>query len=129
MTSEEAQRLREQLDSAFCKETSFSGDAYQGGSDGHCAVVALIVWARFGGSFVSTYHFEISHWYNRIGDLDVDLTGDQFGLDPVQIKRDLYPGARIRKLEDVNDETIKRAITLAEKADLGGLVETIRGLR
>lgn len=97
-----ANTLRALLEPAFCGETSFSGDAYRGGSDGHCAAVALLVWAMFGGDMQSTTHEGVSHWFNRVKYLgewyDMDLTGDQFGLPPVQITPagDMYSNPRTR---------------------------------
>jgi hypothetical protein len=65
-----------------------------------------------------------SHWMNRLdhaGDkIDVDLTGDQFGLDPVQIgpPDTLYPGLRLRTESELTVETLERARLLARRAGL-----------
>lgn len=116
--------IRERVETAFTAETSFDATAYQGGSHGHCAVVAAIVWAELGGQLLSTYEEGPSHWYNRVGSwpgsAEVDLTGDQFGHDSVRIRNGthLYKTYRIRSVEEINAETFRRAGLLAERAKL-----------
>jgi hypothetical protein len=86
-------------------------------SAGHCAVVAVIINDLFGGKFVSCKVDGVSHWFNRIGAFDVDITGDQFGRPIVQVgpMGKLYEGTRIRKVTEVNDETLRRASILRDK--------------
>jgi len=118
-------RLRELLETAFSSETAAPG-ATNGRvpSAGHCAAVAIIVWVRFGGEFVSAKVQGTSHWFNRLKVhnriLDVDLTADQFGLPAIRWGKpgSLYPETRLRELHELREETIKRAILLAERAGL-----------
>lgn len=65
-----------------------------------------------------------SHWYNRLRldghTVDIDVTGDQFGREPVQVSIDapLYPHARVRPPADVNEETRRRSERLIYAAHL-----------
>jgi hypothetical protein len=69
----------------------------------------------------------VSHWFNRVGGYDVDLTGDQFGFPTVQLApaERLYSGARPRAFGELNAETLLRAQRLAERA---GLSDAATGL-
>jgi len=116
--------LRASLEKAFSPDTAMSHSLGTGLSAGQCAATAAIVFDRLGGSLVSTTIENESHWFNRIqvGDavVDVDLTGDQFGRPAVQISMEgtLYSGTRIREVENLNNETIQRAIKLASRAGI-----------
>ncbi|GIV04170.1 MAG: hypothetical protein KatS3mg015_3000 [Fimbriimonadales bacterium] len=127
----ELERLRATLEPAFSRETASpqTSSAGKPPSAGHCAAVAAIVWQRLGGELVSARVQGESHWFNRvkIGErvIDVDLTGDQFGLPPVMAAEPgrLHPGTRPRTPSELQDETIQRAILLARKAGLDDTVE------
>jgi len=116
--------LRSAVEKHFSKETvSPTHTNYkEGSSAGHCAAVAIIVHVLFGGEMVSTYVSGESHWYNRItfsgSSFDVDLTGDQFGFPSIQIAEAnlLYANSRIRNFEELQPETLRRALTLACRA-------------
>jgi len=122
----EAKRLRLRLEPAFGPETS-SDDSTTTPSSGHCAAVSAIVYAQYGGAFVSAKVHNHSHWFNRLrvgGQwIDVDITGDQFGRPSVQAgpQGSLYEGSRLRQPSELNDETRRRAATLAEKAGIRGI--------
>lgn len=116
--------LRDALDKHFAEDTAHSKKWGAVRSTGHCAVVALIVNKIYGGELVSCTMPTGSHWFNRISDgselHDVDLTGDQFGLNPVQVAvpDTLYKATRVRRLEEIAPETFKRATLLATRANL-----------
>lgn len=112
--------LRTRLDKAFSKETAHPSTNYTAGSSGHCAAVSKIVHDMFGGEFVSARFAGGSHWFNRIGNFDVDLTGDQYGFDPVRIASagELYENARVRDSRDMKEETIARSRILFMRASL-----------
>jgi hypothetical protein len=122
----ELERLRKVLEVAFSPETAAPGTPTGGGppSRGHCAAVSAIVWGRFGGEIVSAKVQGQSHWFNRLKingrQVDVDLTGDQFGLPPVRFGEPgtLCPGTRTRLPRELREETLRRAIRLAERAGL-----------
>lgn len=122
----ELERLRLVLESAFSAETASPGAERAGrpASAGQCAAVSAIVWDRFGGEFVSATVQGQSHWFNRlnIGSrlIDVDLTGDQFGLEVVRCGKpgSLWAGTRARAPQELREETVQRAILLAERAGL-----------
>jgi hypothetical protein len=111
--------LRTKLDKGFAPDTALGG--FQGNvpSAGHCAAAAAIVWETRGGSFVSANVKGSSHWFNRIqiNDqlFDCDVTGDQFGYPIVQVKpaEELYPHARERSPNELNEDTLRRAVLLA----------------
>lgn len=115
--------LRVRLEPAFTPETAVPGSKLTTPSSGQCAAVALIVHALLGGKLVSTRVAGTSHWFNRLvtseGEFDVDLTGDQFGRPAVQLATAgaLYD-ATIRSLDEVKDETLRRAASLATAAHL-----------
>ena len=117
-------RLRERLAAAFSASPAVPGTTPGVPSAGHCAAVALIVRAEFGGELVSTTFAGVSHWHNRVptprGPVDVDLTGDQFGLAPVRVGAagSLFDGGSVRRLDGLLAETIWRAIRLAKSAGL-----------
>jgi len=120
--------LREQLEAAFSVETAQPRQASRAASltssAGQCAAVAILVNRIFGGNYVSTRVEGESHWFNRIlfqsNWYDVDITGDQYGLPPVQVSEmgTLYPETRLRLPEEVASETLERADRLALKANL-----------
>ncbi len=116
--------LRKILESQFSADTSVDERHYRGGSDGHCAAVATIIYFALGGELISTNSERISHWYNRLvledGPYDIDLTGDQFGHAPVRVvpAGDLYSDGAVRDSRDVNESTLLRARRLAERAGL-----------
>jgi hypothetical protein len=80
---------------------------------------------------ISTHIAGCSHWLNRLQlggrEVDVDLTGDQFGLPPIQIKAvgQLYPDTRVRGREELNEETLERARTLARRTRLGAAARAL----
>ena len=116
--------IREQVSRAFSPETAYGRKVCAVPSGGHCAAVALIVRGLLGGDLLSVAYGDGSHWFNRVyaveGPTDVDLTGDQFGLPAVRLggQSELFSGARLRRLDEVREETILRALMLAERANL-----------
>ena len=132
--SRELERLRHALDRAFSPETALEGTQRRVASSGHCAAVAAIVLDRFGGYLVSTRLQGESHWFNRIrmGDsnVDVDLTGDQFGQPAIQTAPAgrLYPECRLRDPSELNQETRRRARLLAALATACAAVESKCGV-
>lgn len=72
--------LRTELQRRWCAETSFWPDEWTPDrpSFGQCAVTALIVRDRFGGEVLRTVNEGAIHYWNRVDDIDVDLTRDQF---------------------------------------------------
>ena len=120
----EAKRLRRRLEMSFTPETALANNNSVVASAGQCAAVAVIVFNKFGGLFVSASIDGSSHWFNRVRVgatlVDVDLTGDQFGRPSVQIgvAGSLYMGERLRDFNDLKRETLARANKLAMKAGL-----------
>lgn len=113
-------KLRAFVERAFSRETAHPNTNYVTPSAGHCAVVAKIVHDVFGGEFVSARFNGASHWFNRIGKIDIDLTGDQYGFDAVRVSTNsgMYADTRVRDALDMNDETRARARILWQRAIL-----------
>jgi len=103
----ELRDLRLDLDKCFAAETVYFFNE-EIPSTGHCAIVAAIIYKRYGGHLVSAYVNGIKHWFNKIDNYYIDLTGDQFGFDPVQIKKDLYTNCLIREWAHLNSTTLER---------------------
>lgn len=125
------EELRRRLEPAFGPDTAIPNSALEPASAGHCAAVAAIVYARFGGTLVSAIVDGQSHWFNRLHangtDIDVDLTGDQFGQPAVQITsaRTLHEPSRVRAFEQLLEETRHRAVLLARRAELFRVAEEL----
>lgn len=124
--------LRARLDPAFARDTAAPGFHGTTPSTGHCAAAAVIVNAEFGGAFVSATVDGASHWFNRVrvgeDEIDIDITGDQFGLAPLRVakKGDLYGNARLRSPKDITVATLTRARRLAERAGLALVADALR---
>ncbi len=124
--------LRSQLEKEFAPDTAAPGFAGNTPSTGHCAAVSTIIHEILGGDLVSAKVSGVSHWFNRLPgidglDLDVDLTGDQFGLSDVQVAAagQLYPETRVRTFHELNYETLARARTLAARSGFPHVVAVI----
>ncbi len=119
-------KLRSRLERAFSPSTAAPGFSGSAPSTGHCAAVSAILSKWIGATMVSTRIAGQSHWFNRLRvgnrEYDIDLTGDQYGLEPVRIANAnaLYPETRVRSEQDLNADTLARARRLAAHA---GFVE------
>jgi hypothetical protein len=141
-------RTRSLFDAAFSADTAAPGtqDARDSRPNGHCAIAAIFINRQLGGEFVSaTLSSGVSHWFNRIrfgGEwFDVDLTGDQFGEDPVRVgsPNSLWAGTRSRSEVDINADTwrrhelfssrveVERDIRTAERAERNLLTAILEG--
>jgi hypothetical protein len=125
--------LRAALEPHFAADTALaSASSEQSLSAGHCAVVALIVQKKLGGELVSARVQDQSHWFNRfeVGGrvVDVDLTGDQFGNQPVRLGAagTLYPGTLVRSRHQLTADTLKRAALLAERSTFAQIADELR---
>lgn len=116
--------LRELIEPHFSSDTAADGFPKTTKSSGHCAAVAVLMHELLGGSLASAYVDGLSHWFNRfdteVGPVDVDITGDQFGLASIRSAPagELFPDTRIRQDDEVNRETIRRASRLARRSGL-----------
>jgi hypothetical protein len=134
-TAAKVTQLRARLEPFFQSDTAALGTASPVPSAGHCAAVSAIVQAELGGDFVSAIVEGQSHWFNRLGVgrrlCDVDLTGDQFGGNQairIAPAGELYDGSRLRSTEQLNDETLRRALLLAKRAGLTDAVKQFSSL-
>lgn len=116
--------IRCALEPAFASDTALDQMSGPVPSAGHCAAVAVLVNDLLGGTLVSAIVNGQSHWFNRVqagnGLVDVDVTGDQFGLEPIRIGAAgaLYEDTRVRAQEEVHEETFARAAKLGTRAGL-----------
>lgn len=123
--------LRSRLERGFTPETAAEAFEGFGPSTGQCAATALVAHEVLGGELVSASVHDQSHWFNRVWFSnrwwDVDLTGDQFGYPSVQIVEAdrLYSGSKLREASEVNGETLRRAVTLAERAKMNDIAKRL----
>lgn len=124
--------MRRRIEPAFSAETAAQGFSGKGPATGQCAATALLVNAALGGRFVSARVNGYSHWFNRFelpnGPVDADITGDQFGYPVLSMApaSSLYEGSRVRQAIEVQPETIRRAVLLAERARLRSEAQRLR---
>jgi hypothetical protein len=124
-------KIRVRLEKNFSSDTALNGLQSIIPSTGHCASVAAIVWKTFGGLLMSANINGVSHWFNRIQIddqlVDFDLTGDQFGYPMVQMEPagKLYSNAWRRSPEELNDDTLRRAVLLARRAGFFEAAESL----
>ena len=87
MTSE-VKALRQAMDPIFSCDTVF-GDckwpAYP--SAGHCFMAAIAVQDLLGGDILYGQVNDIHHYWNRVGDYEIDITADQFDEKKIQVKK------------------------------------------
>ena len=141
------QPLRHALEDVFSCSTAFGDCSKDRPSTGHCFLVSLFVNDILGGEIVTSTVRDIPHYWCRVpvpnangGDsgkfMDVDLTGDQFFLPAVQVKRgalypkatvfDRQPGERLnqpenRKVMAMYDRLLKRVVPVLRKEGHGAL--------
>lgn len=125
--------IRSRLEIGFRPDTAAAGFPGTTPSAGHCAAVSAIVARLFGGDLVSSRVDGLSHWYNRFylesETVDCDITGDQFGHAPIQISDpgNIYSDACVRDWRELNLETLKRAILLAERSGITEAAKLLSG--
>jgi hypothetical protein len=110
-------RLRVSLERAFSTETSSVVDPICP-SAGHCALVAIFVQQIYGGELLSVMVQGQSHWYNRVGQHEIDLTADQFGRACAivhSIDDPIWPNSRVRSIVEVKVETFVRLHRFLQK--------------
>ena len=90
--------IRAAMDEVFACDTAF-GDCLPGRpSAGHCVLAAMVIQDLFGGQIMggdikSGKRGVVPHYWNKIDGISIDVTGDQFGKPPIQVKRgNLYKG-------------------------------------
>lgn len=116
----ELTKLREGMDEVFRCDTAFGDCRIEEGypSAGHCMLAAMVVQDLFGGEIMFGQVGGVPHYWNRMRDRDVDVTGDQFGESPVRAKRGELNGGGV-----VFDRTPGKALMMPVNAELMGLHE------
>jgi hypothetical protein len=111
--------LRSVMGDAFRCATAFGSCIDGVPSAGHCLLASIAVQELYGGEIRTSIVEGIPHYWNRLdyerglGDLEVDLTADQFGREPVLIRRRIKEqSARFRRerhgpLPDKNPEATR----------------------
>ena len=103
----------------YCKETAYPScqdeyNSYYDPTYGQCAVTAMIVNDIFGGTI---HKIKVSggctHYFNKINDIYIDLTSDQFTLYEMDVKYE--PNQKVpREYCGKNEDTAKRYNLLKE---------------
>jgi hypothetical protein len=123
--------LRKRLEAEYRPDTAAPGFHGSTPSTGQCAATSVIARELFGGDMVSAKVEGLSHWFNRFrveeASFDADITGDQFGRPILQIapEGDLYADTRVRLPEHLNEETLRRARLLAQRANAPEVVDAM----
>ena len=85
------QQIRDAMEPVFSCETVFGTCREEAPSAGHCFMAALAVQDILGGKIMfGEVKFDgepIAHYWNKVGDWEVDITGDQFRQPEVQLKK------------------------------------------
>lgn len=85
------QPIRDAMDKVFSCETVWGTCRAEAPSAGHCFMASMAVQDMLGGEIifgkVKLNGEDVSHYWNRIGGWEVDVTGDQFREPEVQIKK------------------------------------------
>ena len=67
----------------FSKETCYHGDkerwSEKNPTTGHCAVAAILFQSIYGGIVCKTTVNRHTHYFNKVGEMVVDITAEQFG--------------------------------------------------
>lgn len=81
--------LRAAMEKVFACDTAYGDCLPDRPSGGHCMLSAMAVQDLFGGSVVQGEVKRIPHYWSRVGNVEIDLTGDQFGkgFAPIRVKR------------------------------------------
>ena len=84
--------LRSAMDEVFKCDTAYGTCNNNSMASGHCMLSALIIQDLYGGEIKGGEVDGIPHYWNKVCQYDVDLTGDQFLKPPIQVsKKRLYP--------------------------------------
>jgi hypothetical protein len=85
------QGIRDAMEPVFSCDTVWGDCKDEAPSAGHCFMASMAVQDMLGGQIlfgkVATEDGDISHYWNQIGDWQVDVTGDQFREPEIQIER------------------------------------------
>ena len=96
-------KLRCALVNSYCQDTAYELVRSEWTSNnrtlGHCAVVALIVNDYFGGTIRRCIVGYISHYFNEVDGIIVDLTCDQFGFEVI------YDDFKVKTREELLSNT------------------------
>jgi len=126
--SKRLQPLRDAMEEIFRCDTAY-GDCHPAApSAGHCMLASMVVQDLFGGQIVGGTVKNIPHYWNRIGEHDVDITGDQFGFAEVRIKKGpLHKGAVFgRAPQETLDQPYNAEVTRLHKRFVKRLIGVLR---
>ena len=88
--------LREAMDDVFDCTTAFGDCHPDNPSSGHCMLSAMIIQDLYGGCIRGGVVRKVPHYWNEIDGVQIDLTADQFGYQPIRVsKGKLYSGSFI----------------------------------
>jgi hypothetical protein len=76
--------LRQAMETVFTCKTVYGDCRPKLPAAGHCFMAALAVQDIFGGHIIMGEESNIPHYWNAVGNKQIDITGDQFFRPPVQ---------------------------------------------
>ena len=115
----EIKKYADNLKNACSAETCYPLNRSQWSKDnplyGHCALVVAGIYYKFGGDIMRGIIKEngISHYWNRINNIDYDMTYEQFGDNGTEII-----DAQVSNIERImsNEDTVSRYQLLIKNA-------------
>lgn len=113
----------EAIRESWCKETSAAPDEWDPDNParGQCDVSSFVLWEHLGGDLVEAEVFVDGaktehHYWNRVGDEDLDITGEQFTGDEEIVEHRILTTAAINAGRDQMREELQGRIALLRAA-------------
>lgn len=117
------QEIREAAEPVFSCSTVWGDCRPEAPSAGHCFMLSMAVQDMLGGDIVfgevDTEDGAVSHYWNRLGGWEFDLTGDQFQEPSVQVKKGkIRPAIAVfdrKRYERLDQEFNKKPMQIYER--------------
>ena len=121
----ERQDLIDAIRDSWCRQTSATPDAWHAANParGQCDVSSFVVWEHLGGDLVEGEVFVDGvktehHYWNRVGDEDLDVTSQQFSGDEEIRESRVLTDSTIRSRQgDMRSELADRIAHLRSLVD------------
>ena len=117
--------LIEAIRESWCRETSAAPDEWDADNParGQCDVSSFVLWEHLGGDLVEAEVFVDGaktehHYWNRVGDEDIDVTGEQFtGDEEIREHRVLTSATINARRDQMREELAERIGRLRTDVD------------